>query len=57
MGSGLMCFVRAFAHNLNGMRSGEILRNLFYWLTALARKPPSTGMIWPVVKLECSEAR
>jgi hypothetical protein len=34
----------------------EIVRTS-YWLTPLARKPPSTAMIWPVVNDEASDAR
>ena len=34
-----------------------VLRFLGYWLTPLARKPPSTTKIWPVTNEALSEAR
>ena len=37
--------------------SDLVLRFLGYWLTPLARKPPSTTKIWPVTNEALSEAR
>lgn len=47
-----------FLRGLYFCRTSTVKTNdILYWLTALARKPPSTAMIWPVVKLVASEAR